>query len=581
MTRKDRKEYINSITKSIDKNNIKKARKQWTIAGMSLLVATGLGAISSNLTHASANAHHARPIKNTNNKRHSHLIHGKRYTLRNRSHRNRGRKNKKRAKRQYKIKRTKNTKQYQHYVIQRTGASMSKATKAVPNSVNLTSKKPINLKANTPSVTHNGLHIEYIDQAGHTVTTKDISGSNDSKITIGQYPARVPVGYRLVRRQRTHYTVNNGVQTVRVHVIGDVINGTVTLHLRYIMKDGNIWHQTKKIRVRAHLGDNPLKFDPNKYNRGRYHTVDKPATLSLGWATTGFGVSRSFTYYQNKMNQPPKQPNKPANNNKPSNNNNNRPKVNPNNHPKNNGGNTPNNNPVKPNNNNQNNHHHNSNHNHNNQNRRPNNNNKKNKKPNNKTNQTSVSHSILGVEELRNNQKTQYKGQTVTRLNTKGHFRHLRFMRNTGVYDDVLLANNSRRGTLHKGECLPTLKIWRIFAVHNPKTNQTKLRYQVHIGYMNYFITGNSNYTRNAYITHKDVASKLNNHSLYIKTIRNVAEYKSKYYNSKTKIKNIKRGTKLHVKRIVSIGHQGYQQTRFVLNDGHYVTANYNYVRIV
>lgn len=119
-------------------------------------------------------------------------------------------------------------------------------------------------------------------------------------------------------------------------------------------------------------------------------------------------------------------------------------------------------------------------------------------------------------------------------------------------------------------------RITRIYKIRKGNTRRTRYAFKFvdHAKHAKiYYVTGNPNYTVNSYWQRNELRHRQHT----IKVIRGCAEYTSRYYDRYTKVRNFPVGTYLHVKRVIMIGRKGDCQTRFVLDNGHYVTANKNF----
>lgn len=185
------------------------------------------------------------------------------------------------------------------------------------------------------------------------------------------------------------------------------------------------------------------------------------------------------------------------------------------------------------------------------------------------------------VDKLDVNQSKEFRNARVMRLSTQGHFRYLRYLQQTPVYDDASLTMQSHVGMMNVNSGLPATKIQKEFKVTSLQNSSSKVVYEIRIGDHNYFIDGSPIYTQNAYVQNSEVAPRLQQNNLNIRIKKTCSVFKSRYYNSNTWLHELACGTVLHVAKVIHIGPAGYQQTRFVLSNGDYVTANKNYVQIV
>lgn len=202
-------------------------------------------------------------------------------------------------------------------------------------------------------------------------------------------------------------------------------------------------------------------------------------------------------------------------------------------------------------------------------------------KPNNNGNKIPT---VSDVDEIPQNTTANYKGYSVTRVHVPSHWRWFDIVSTCLAHREILnVGNNKTYAYSMKPHHVIYHRIDRIFLVHSKKSNRVLVRYEFRDAKRTrLFVTGDEHYTQNNYFQANDFANARKfNGTPVIRIIRNSREYTSPRYNNKTFVRNLKRGTKVAIKRVFFIGRKGDYQTRFQLTNGHYVTANKNNVEFV
>lgn len=147
------------------------------------------------------------------------------------------------------------------------------------------------------------------------------------------------------------------------------------------------------------------------------------------------------------------------------------------------------------------------------------------------------------------------------------------------LHHDIFKVGKSEAGAIStKAMDGFTGRIEKAFKIGNA------IRYEVAWKGHNYFVTGNDNYTRNAYIQPSEFdAVKRGGVIKHAKVVlrKDAQLYNNVQYSSASHVKNIKRGEIADVVGVKNIGRKGYEQTRLVLSNGLILTANKNYVKFI
>lgn len=182
---------------------------------------------------------------------------------------------------------------------------------------------------------------------------------------------------------------------------------------------------------------------------------------------------------------------------------------------------------------------------------------------------------VRSLNKLSYGKLAKYRGNRLIRIHGSKHYRYFMIIQPVALHKDIRIIINNESGKFLKPHQALTVRINRAFQVHGKHHDYA--RYEINIHHHNYFVTGNTNYVTNAYLQRTDFRKRAHT----IRIIKPCIEYKSLHYTKANKVRVIKRGMKLHVKKIIFLGRRSNYQTRLLLTNGNYVTANKNYVKII
>lgn len=194
-------------------------------------------------------------------------------------------------------------------------------------------------------------------------------------------------------------------------------------------------------------------------------------------------------------------------------------------------------------------------------------------KPSNKPARHKNMPTVNNLNDIRVGHTDMYNGTPVTRVSTRNHFKYFMVKRGTGIYAGIHFSKRTAVGGMRRGYAL-TIPIRRIFIEHSKSGNHK--RYQIHLEGRDYYVTARPNYTPNAYLQRRDMHGRH-----YIKTLRGAYIYNRPRYSRKHRVRGLRRGRVLRIRKIIHISRRGYEQTRFYLGHGRYVTSNKNFVKVV
>ncbi|QBP18486.1 DUF5776 domain-containing protein [Acetilactobacillus jinshanensis] len=172
-----------------------------------------------------------------------------------------------------------------------------------------------------------------------------------------------------------------------------------------------------------------------------------------------------------------------------------------------------------------------------------------------------------------------YYGHKFARVSVPNHFRYFWITKDTLAHLHMTNIGNTRKFVQAlKSHHLLTIFINRIYVAHTKKANY--VRYEIKLNHHYYMVTARDDYVPNAYWQKSDFNAK---RAHAVRVTHECEMYTSQRYGKKTLIKPIHVGTVLHVKKVIFIGKHGksFEQTRLLLTNGKYVTANKNFVQIM
>lgn len=168
-----------------------------------------------------------------------------------------------------------------------------------------------------------------------------------------------------------------------------------------------------------------------------------------------------------------------------------------------------------------------------------------------------------------------YYGTRMAALDKWTHWRYFMVTKDTLAYHFILGVGNAKVNNILRIHHAITIFITKIIAVHGKKRNY--IRYEFKANHHNYWVTAREDYVPNSYLQNRDFARR---DAHYVKVIRPCRLYIDRHYNNKTLVSNV-RGGIFHVKKVIFINHPSWEQTRLVLTNGNYITANKNFVKII